>query len=399
MQPPVAFSTSYQSRDDAVEAALRLSGTLGCAEASLAGLFLQGLDQAQAWVAVKEVATARYVSVHPRLAALWGHSVERATGASDADLFEPPVAAALRSADQSFLAHVADGLPVSTTQRMSQGGVVREFQVTRFAPLAWHQHAEPAAVERVPQTHIVSLWLDRSAATQRDARLQQVLQQLEQQQSRLEAMDQILGGGEAVSQTTGVWAARQISQITPGLFDDQLRREMDLSHREHRQFALVLLTMDTPACSTPEAPADSQAVAAPVASSSRLNLARQRMVESLAFLLKNNIRAMDFTCRVSPEGFAVLLSGVGLATASARIEQIRRQYAAQSAVIQGQDWRCSVSSGVASFPLTAQNEADLRQSAEQALAKAAQRGGNQLALAGINWPMQVRTQQGKHCLD
>jgi diguanylate cyclase (GGDEF)-like protein len=136
-----------------------------------------------------------------------------------------------------------------------------------------------------------------------------------------------------------------------------------------------------------------------VASSSRLNLARQRMVESLAFLLKNNIRAMDFTCRVSPEGFAVLLSGVGLATASARMEQIRRQYAAQSAVIQGQDWRCSVSGGVASFPLTAQNEADLRQSAEQALAKAAQRGGNQLALAGINWPMQVRTQQGKHCLD
>jgi carboxylesterase type B len=41
-------------RTQAVEDALRLSQKLGCDQADLAGLLLQSLDQAQAWLAVKE---------------------------------------------------------------------------------------------------------------------------------------------------------------------------------------------------------------------------------------------------------------------------------------------------------------------------------------------------------
>jgi PleD family two-component response regulator len=304
--------------------------------------------------------------------------MERVLGACDADLFDAQMLAALRSADQSFLAHVADGRPMSTTHRMSQGGVMREFQVTRFAAPALaalgDQAGELASAERAPPTKLISLWIDRSATTQRDARLQQALQQLEQQQRRLEALEQV--SPQAASESAGLWAARN---ITPGLFDDQLRREMDLSKREHRQFALVLLAIDTPMCSPTVEPG------AVASSFSRLSLARQRMVESLAFLLKTNIRAMDFTCRIADEGFAVLLSGVGLATATARMEQIRRQCAAQSVVLEGQDWRFSVSIGVASFPLTAQTETDLLKSAQAALAKATQRGGHQIALAGVHF--------------
>ncbi len=356
----------------AVAQAVYLSRTLGCSEASLAGLLLLGLEQLQAWMAVKDLASGRYLSVHPRLAALWGHSAERVMGAGDVDLFDAQVAATLRSADQSFLAHVADGLPMSTTHRMNQGGVMREFQVTRLAASIQPDEPSGLATPRgaLPPTQILSLWVDRSVATQQDARLKQTLQQLEQQQRRLSSLEHATSG--VASEVSVVWPA---SNITPDLFDDQLRREMDLSNREHREFALVLLSIDSPVRGVPD-------------SSSRLAEARRRMVESLAFLLKTNIRSMDFTCRIADGGFAVLLSGVGLATATARMEQIRRQCAAQSVVLDGQDWRFSVSMGVASFPLTAQNEANLRSSAELALAKAQQRGGNQIALASVRFRWQ-----------
>jgi Diguanylate cyclase, GGDEF domain len=371
--------TPSHSSAQALRDAMRLSRELGCSEASLAGLALQALDQAQAWIAVKDVASGRYLSVHTRLAALWGHSAERVVGASDLDLFDTSVAAAIRSADQSFLAHVADGLPMSSTLRMSQGGVMREFQLTRFVPLIQAdapgvQAAAEVSHQAAPPTQIVSLWIDRSTAVQRDTRLQQALQQLEQQQRQLETLE------KSPAQAFSEWIP---AHITPGLFDDQLRREMDLSNREHREFALVALAVDPPVCLATQ----SESAQPP---SQPLALVQQRLLEALALMLKTNIRAMDFTCRVREGGFAVLLSGVGLATATARMEQIRRQCAAQSVVLQGQDWRFTVSMGVASFPLTALSEAALLQSAEAALTKATQSGGNQIALAAIRF--QERTQ-------
>ena len=149
-------------------------------------------------------------------------------------------------------------------------------------------------------------------------------------------------------------------------FDDQLRRELDLSAREHREFALVYITIDT---DQPGA------------------LAHDRVCEAMGHLLRGNTRAMDSSCRIGPQRFAVLLSGVGLATAHSRMEGLRRQCATQIVVLAGEALRFSVSMGVASYPHTASSQAELMAASSAALDEAQRRGGNGVALARIRLQM------------
>ena len=149
-------------------------------------------------------------------------------------------------------------------------------------------------------------------------------------------------------------------------FDDQLRRELDLSAREHREFALVYITIDT---DQPGA------------------LAHDRVCEAMGSLLRGNTRAMDSSCRIGPQRFAVLLSGVGLATAHSRMEGLRRQCATQIVVLAGEALRFSVSMGVASYPHTASSQAELMAASSAALDEAQRRGGNGVALARIRLQM------------
>ena len=83
--------------------------------------------------------------------------------------------------------------------------------------------------------------------------------------------------------------------------------------------------------------------------------------------------------------FGVLLSGVGLATAHARMEGLRRQCASQIVVLDGQELGFSVSMGVASFPHTAASQPELMAACEAALAAARACGGNHLTLASIRF--------------
>ncbi len=83
------------------------------------------------------------------------------------------------------------------------------------------------------------------------------------------------------------------------------------------------------------------------------------MLEGVGRMLRANTRAMDAACRIGEQRFAVLLSGVGLATAHARMEQLRRQCTAQIVVLNGQDLGLSLSMGVSSFPHTASRQDEL----------------------------------------
>jgi diguanylate cyclase (GGDEF)-like protein len=203
--------------------------------------------------------------------------------------------------------------------------------------------------------------VETTAAQQREAQLSKALAQLEQQQVatetlRRETQDQALRDG-----VTGLYQRLH--------FDDQLRREVDLSSREHREFALVSIVLD------------------PLAAEVRAQgeLGRTRVLEALGRLLRGNTRAMDASCRLDEDHFAVLLSGVGLATAHSRMEGLRRQCATQIVVVDGRDLGFTVSMGVASFPHTAHSEEGLMQAAELALEEAQRRGGNHVALASIRF--------------
>ena len=96
---------------------------------------------------------------------------------------------------------------------------------------------------------------------------------------------------------------------------------------------------------------------------------------------------MDASCRIDEDRFAVLLSGVGLATAHSRMEGLRRQCATQIVVLDGQELGFTVSMGVASFPHTAHSEAELFQASDTALREAHKRGGNHVALASIQFEL------------
>jgi diguanylate cyclase (GGDEF)-like protein len=189
--------------------------------------------------------------------------------------------------------------------------------------------------------------------------LQRALQQLEQQQKALEQIRRELQQGSGRDEVSGLYLQAQ--------FDDQLLREIDLSTREHREFALVIIALDP-------APAAVQALG---------EEANQRLLEGMGRMLRANTRAMDAACRVGHSRFAVLLSGVGLATAHARMEQLRRQCMAQIIVLNGQDMGLSLSMGVSSFPHTASKHEELWSASEAAVHEAQRRGGNQVVLASI----------------
>lgn len=325
---------------------LALVRALGLAPQAWGVVALTLLDRVDAMLAIKEVATGRYVHANARMAALIGRPVE---GLTDEDWLPPEACGALRGADQSAMVQT---VPQVSEHRIELEGARHEFTVTRL-PLA--------AADGSAARYLCSIWIDVTAQRQGEVQLQLALRQLEEQQQANEALRREMQDSGLRDSVTGLYQR--------GHFDDQLRREVDLSSREHREFALVSVALD------------------PLSDAARASgaEARARVLEALGRLLRSGTRAMDASCRLSEERFAVLLSGVGLATAHARMEGLRRQCATQIVMLNGQDLGFTVSMGVASFPHTAHTQEDLLQAADTALAQAQKRGGNHVTLASIRF--------------
>lgn len=331
------------ARADQSQALVR---ALGLAPQAWGVIALTLLERVDAMLAIKEAATGRYVHANARMAVLLGRAVE---GLTDEDWLEPEACAALRVADQSAMVQT---MPQVSEHRIEQAGVRREFTVTRL-PLAAADGSSPR--------YLCCIWLDATVQRHTEAQLQLALKQLEDQQQANESLRREMQDSGLRDSVTGLYQR--------GHFDDQLRREVDLSSREHREFALVSVALD------------------PLSDTARSagSEARTRVLEALGRLLRSGTRAMDASCRLSDDHFAVLLSGVGLATAHARMEGLRRQCATQIVMLNGQDLGFTVSMGVASFPHTAHTQEDLLQAADTALAQAQKRGGNHVTLASIRF--------------
>ena len=328
-----------------------LAQALGAAETEVAGALLELLDRVDVLLSVKEVASGRHVLANTRMADLFGRTPAELVGATDAELMAQGASVAIRAAEQTALAHAA---PTLSEHRLEFGGRKREFSVTRIVL----PRSDGAAAR-----HVLAAWTELTTAHEREHQLQQALSQLEQQQvaaevQRRETQDQSLR-----DPATGLYQRVH--------FDDQLRREVDLSSREHREFALVSIALD-PFSETVKALGSA---------------AKARVLEALGRLLRGNTRAMDASCRLDEDRFAVLLSGVGLATAHSRMEGLRRQCATQIVVLEGRDLGFTVSMGVASFPHTAHTEEELMKAADLALCEAQKRGGNHVALASIRFEL------------
>ncbi len=314
----------------------------------LSGVLDAWLRRQGAMLSVKEATSGRYEHVNDAMAHFLGRPAADIRGHTDAELVDPALATAWRAAEQTALAQEQ---PLSCEHRFEWAGTRYDFAVLRLATPA----ASPGP------RWLCSVWADQSPQRQKDAQLRAALEQLEQQQRANETLRLELADQGLRDRATGLY--------TRPHFDDQLRRELDLSTREHREFAMVLIEIDPFAGRVLETGAPAEA----------------RIYEAMGRLLRGNTRAMDASCRLDERLFGVLLSGVGLATAHSRMEGLRRQCATQIVVLDGQELGFSVSMGVASFPHTAGSQQDLLAACEAALAEARRRGGNHLTLASIRF--------------
>lgn len=297
-------------------------------------------------VAVKDLNSGRHVYANEAMARFLGRDAADVAGRLDGELFEPALVMVLRAAEQTA---AAQGEPLASEHRFEVRGVRRAYSVLRWA--------SPPDADGV--RWLCSVWRDLEPERQREAQLRQALEQIEQQQIANELLRRELADQALRDPDSGLYRRAH--------FEDQLRREVDLSTREHREFAVVFIELDP----------------LPPAVLALGEAGRQRVFEALGRLLRSGTRAMDASCRYDGQRFAVLLSGVGLATAHARMEGLRRKCATQIVVHEGRELRFSVAMGVASFPHTAQTQEALLAACDTALGEARRRGGNHVTLAAI----------------
>jgi diguanylate cyclase (GGDEF)-like protein len=314
----------------------------------LASLMPQLLQPAGQLFLIKDASTGRYVHVNEAMAHFMGRPAAELLGRVDAEIFDAAAAGILRAADHTALAQAE---PLMSEHRIDSGERRREFSVLRM--VSGGDEGEPR--------WLCSVWTDLAAERQREAQLRAALAQIEQQQQANEMLRRELDDQALRDPASGLYRRSN--------FEGQLRREVDLSTREHREFAIVFIEVDPP---------DERVLALGDAG-------RQRVLEAVGRLLRSGTRAMDASCRYDERRFAVLLSGVGLATAHSRMEGLRRKCAAEIVVHEGHDLGFSVAMGVASFPHTAQTQEALVAACEAALSEAQRRGGNHVTLAAIRF--------------
>jgi diguanylate cyclase (GGDEF)-like protein len=324
------------------------AATDAAVDALFARMFAAIVERDGQWWAVQDAQTGVYVRFSDGMAAFARREPRQLVGHTDNELFDASVATVLRAAEQTALAQPG---PLLSEHRFDWAGARQELSVLRLA----------SAPDADGRRWLCSVWADLGAARRQQAQLQAALQQLEQQQRANDMLRREIADHALRDPASGLYSRAH--------FEDQLRREVDLSTREHREFALVFIDIDPHAERV-------RALGEP---------AHTRILEAMGRLLRGGTRAMDASCRLSDRRFAVLLSGVGLATSHARMEGLRRQCATQIVVLDGQELGFTVSMGVASFPHTAHSQDELLASCEKALAEAQRRGGNHVTLASIRF--------------
>lgn len=314
-------------------------------------------------LAVKDAASGRYRAIGSAWQSLLGLDPAACVGRTDGEIFGGALASAWRAADQMALDR---GDAVASDHAFEWQGQWREFSVMRQGVL----------LEGEPAPQILSHWVDVRAQRQQARQLAEALEALRSARGAADAARRDAQPGDEL---------RDFDSGLPGRapFIEQLRREFDLSAREAREMALVLLEIDPPVAEGSQAPPRSDA----------------QVAREIGSWLRSGTRTMDVTARLGPTRYAILLSGAGLSIAARRAEALRaaRQPiggpadlptdaapAAEPGPGAVADMGLSVSMGVASYPLSADSPEALMQAAEQALRRAQARGGNQLALAGVS---------------
>jgi len=176
-------------------------------------------------LAVKDARSGRYEHVNEAMAGFLRRPARDVRGLTDTELFDAPLATALRAADQTAL---AQGAVLASEHRFEWADARREFAVLRAV----------VAADAAGRRWLCSLWTDLAGDRQREAQLRNALEQIEQQQRANELLRREVADQSVRDPASGLHRRAH--------WEDQLRREVDLSTREHREFAIVFIEFDPP---------------------------------------------------------------------------------------------------------------------------------------------------------
>jgi len=286
------------------------------------------------------------------------------SGSADSDHFDPVQSSLLRAAD---LRAVRQVVPLAEIHRLESLHAAVEWR-------AWRLLLRPGADR---PGYLLVVWMDLGHDARAQHQLALARQQIQAQQlliAQLHAPEQQAaqernemheppgppGGpgpqpqdwppGPAWRQAVASADALDTLAGAATRFSEQLRRELDLSRRERRSFALLLLALG-------ESDADH-------------TMADAAACGLLARQLSTGARAMDTVAQIGPRRFGVLLSGAPLTPAYTRAEALRRQAVQHVVMDQGVAQPLRLYVGLAVYPLTADQVDALMASAESALAEA-----------------------------
>jgi diguanylate cyclase (GGDEF)-like protein len=107
-----------------------------------------------------------------------------------------------------------------------------------------------------------------------------------------------------------------------------------------------------------------------------------QMLQELGRLLQRMIRSRDVACRYGGEEFVIVLPGATLEVAGRRAERVRIEFSSIRLDNEQIAISCTVSIGIATFPLHAGSGEELLQAADQAMYAAKHAGRNRVILAG-----------------
>lgn len=329
-RPPAEDNTPLVIPSPAEIARLLAAGPLGA--------LLSALDDRPGigWV-LKDAHSLRYLRLRgtlPHADGAVARDDQPQVGQTDADRFECQQAALLRIAD--LRAQQAER-PQSVEHHFEThpgwpGDGSRAWRV-------WRWHSPP---------YLLTVWIDLGVRTRLEAELRQAHRQIQAQQLRLSA------GVEVPSLAT--------LQSADAQFMTQLRREIDLSRRESRSVALLLLGLKVD-----DLPPETAAFA----------------TATVAQQLAATTRQMDTVAQIGPALFGVLLSGAGLVAGHNRAEALRRRVSIERLSWDGGVRALILGAGVASYPHSASSVETLWAAAQDALDESLSLQGRRTVMARV----------------
>src|SRR5262245_21719598 len=170
---------------------------------------------------IKDAADGRYLAASDSLALFYGRPLAEVLGHGDTELLDPTLGAAMRAADQTALAH---GRQLTSEHRFDWHDAKHDWEVLRLV------------TEMNGRRVLACLWRDLGPQRVRESQLHAAIEQIEQHQIATQQLRREYGEQLMRDSATGL--------ATRAHFEDQLRREVDLSTREHREFAMVLIDLD-----------------------------------------------------------------------------------------------------------------------------------------------------------